>query len=312
MSGARIHAAGKRRVSTHLAVCGCLVTIAACGACETPTERSGRFVTTAAYAAEDAAPVEDRSAARASRAPLDELWPTIKRDLHDFPAAIWDDTKAVYGEPTNLLILGVGYGASLTLQKTGVDRTVEGNFQERRDRRFGRDGNLAINTAGNPAVHFAAAGLWYVIGQQTGDEKTYEVGTKLFRALTVNGLSVMLGQLASFEAAPNGEWGTFPSGHTSSTFAMAAVLDHEYGPWVGIPMYGLAGLVGYARLDDDEHYLSDVVMGGVMGLVIGHTIAHDNQPPELLGGSIVPYVNPESGATGLAWRFPIPNGPSKR
>jgi len=243
---------------------------------------------------------------------LDRLWPTIQRDLRDFPSAVWEDTKAVYAQPANLLILGAGYGTSLTLQRTGVDRTVERHFARHRGRTFGRDGNIGLNVAGNPAVHFAAAGLWYVAGQQTGDRKTYEVGTKLFRALTLNGLSVLLGQLLSFDAAPNGEWGTLPSGHTSSTFAVAAVLDREYGPWVGVPMYGLAGMVGYARLDDDEHYLSDVVMGAVMGVVIGHTIANDNRPPELFGGSIVPYVNPDSGSTGLAWRYPIPNGARRR
>ena len=92
-----------------------------------------------------------------------------------------------------------------------------------------------------------------------------------------------------------------PSGHTSSTFALAAVLHHEYGAAVGIPLYGLGVGVAYSRLEDGEHYLSDVVMGGVLGLVIGHTVANDGEPPRLFGGTILPYADQASGAMGIAW-----------
>ena len=37
-----------------------------------------------------------------------------------------------------------------------------------------------------------------------------------------------------------------------------------------------------------------------MGLVIGHTVARD-EPIELFGGTIQPYANPSTGATGIAW-----------
>ena len=54
---------------------------------------------------------------------------------------------------------------------------------------------------------------------------------------------VMLGQAATSDRSPNGEWGTFPSGHTSSTFVVASVLHEAYGPVVGIPLYALGTLV---------------------------------------------------------------------
>jgi len=45
---------------------------------------------------------------------------------------------------------------------------------------------------------------------------------------------------------------------------LAAVLDEYYGPLVGIPLYGLAGMVGLERMDDREHHFSDVVFGAVL------------------------------------------------
>ncbi len=231
--------------------------------------------------------------------PLPGLGETIKRDLKQFPTVLWDDTKAVYTNKQNLLVLGLTYGASSSIQEGGPDNTVEDSFRDggKLNKGFRDAGGLL----GNPAVHFGLAGLWYLIGQQEQNDHTYEVGKKLFRALTVSGLSTALGQAASWDRAPNGEWGTFPSGHTSSSFAFASVMDHEYGPVVGWPLYALSSFVAWTRLEDREHYLSDVVMGSVLGLVVGHTVASGGEPPKLFGGEIFPYADPMTGSTGVAW-----------
>jgi len=212
---------------------------------------------------------------------------------------LWSDTKAVYGNPANLLILGLTYGGSLAIQETGPDDTVEDSFRGGH-RTFGDDWRDGFGAVGNPGTHFALAGLWYVVGQQSGDTKTYEVGKTLFSALIINGLSTMAGQAASWDEGPNGEWGTFPSGHTSSMFTFASVMHEAYGPWVGAPLYALGGLVAYQRLETNEHYLSDVVMGGVMGLVIGHTVAGEHEF-NVFGGTVMPYVDPYSDFSGVAW-----------
>src|ERR1043166_6383971 len=110
----------------------------------------------------------------------------------------------------------------------------------------------------------------------------------------------MIGQTATWDKSPNGEWGTSPSGHTSSTFCIASVLHEAYGPAVGIPMYALGTLVAIERLDDREHYFSDVVFGAVMGTVIGHSVA-SGRDPEFFGWKVIPYADPrDGGSTGIA------------
>ncbi|MFQ5490352.1 MAG: phosphatase PAP2 family protein [Phycisphaerae bacterium] len=239
--------------------------------------------------------------ARASRraGPLPDLWGTIKRDLEEMPDDLWTDTKAVYGSPENLLILGLAYGGSLAVQEGGPDDTVENSFADGH-RTFKDDWLDGFGVAGNPGTHFALAGLWYLVGQQAQDEKTYNVGKTLFSALIINGLSTMVGQTATWDHSPNGEWGVFPSGHTSSTFTFASVMHQAYGHWVGGPLYALSALVAYERLESEEHYLADVLMGGVMGLVIGHTVSGEHEI-SFWGGRIEPFVDPASQTSGLAW-----------
>ncbi|MCP4592671.1 MAG: phosphatase PAP2 family protein [bacterium] len=246
----------------------------------------------------DERPAGDDSSPSVRRKPLPSFWGTVKRDVKEMPEVLWKDTKAVYTSTPNLLLLGLSYGGALAVQETGPDRTVEDHFRDHHI--FAEDARNIFAAAGNPGTHFALAGAWYLLGQQAQDEETYEVGRTLFSALIINGMSTLVGQAATWDRAPNGEMGTFPSGHTSSTFTVASVMHEAYGPWVGAPLYGLGVLVAMERLEDGEHYLADVLMGGVMGLVIGHTVAGEHEF-ELFGGKIVPYVDPATASSGIAW-----------
>jgi membrane-associated phospholipid phosphatase len=244
-----------------------------------------------------------REAASERRPPLGSFWETVKRDLKHMPDDLWRDTKRVYANPTNLIILGTAYGGSLVLQTTGPDDTVEDHFR-RGHHHFKEDWREAFAAAGNPGTHFGLAGLWYLVGQQTGDGKTYEVGKTLFSALIINGLTTFVGQTATWDRGPNGEWGSLPSGHTSSSFTVASVLHEAYGHAVGIPLYGLATLVAAERIEDNEHYLADVVMGAVIGTVIGHSVA-SGRDPEFFGWKLLPYADP-NGSAGVAFMKTLP------
>lgn len=231
------------------------------------------------------------------RGPLPGFYETLKRDVKEMPGLLWSDTKAVYTNPGNLLFL-LGAGGVSAALRPEVDDDFEDHF-DRHDM-FTGDWNDTFGALGNPATHFAAAGVFYLLGQQMQHDKTYEVGKRMISALTITGVSTMTLKVAANTRAPNGENLGWPSGHVSSTMAMATVLNDAYGPFVGVPMFGLTALVGAERMDDGEHHFSDVVFGAALGWVVAETVMKEHQP-EIFGGQVTPYFDPYSGNTGLAW-----------
>ena len=227
----------------------------------------------------------------------DGFWATVKQDLRDSPRELWDDTKASYWNGKNALVLVLAGGASLALRPE-VDDDIEDKYD--RSRSLSTGWGDAAGVLGNPATHFGLAAAAYTVSVLRKDAEDHERAKTLLSALIVNGASTMLLKAAANTEAPNGENFGWPSGHTSSTVTLAAVLDEYYGPWVGIPLYGLAGLVAFERLDDREHHFSDVVFGAALGYIIGKSVVR-NHKPMVLGGEITPYIDPTSGASGIAW-----------
>lgn len=65
----------------------------------------------------------------------------------------------------------------------------------------------------------------------------------------------------------SGGGSSFPSGHTSSAFAVATSISMCYPKWYVIaPCYLWAGAVGVSRIVLGVHYPSDVLAGAVVGM----------------------------------------------
>jgi undecaprenyl-diphosphatase len=94
----------------------------------------------------------------------------------------------------------------------------------------------------------------------------------------VTALAVLLVKLAVRRPRPAGDWGqlyrktdphSFPSGHTARVFMLAVVTLGLGPPWLGILLAIWAPLVGLSRVILGVHYLSDVLAGALLGVVIG-------------------------------------------
>jgi len=68
----------------------------------------------------------------------------------------------------------------------------------------------------------------------------------------------------------NIEDSSFPSGHTALAFSVASSLSRDiHGRWDDVALYAAASLTGLARINDNRHWLSDVVGGAAIGIFAG-------------------------------------------
>lgn len=138
----------------------------------------------------------------------------------------------------------------------------------------------------------------YVVGRLVGAPRVTHVGSDLIRAQALNGvLTIGLKAAARRHRPDSGNRRSMPSGHTSAAFASAAVLHEHFGWKTGVPAYAAAGFVGWTRVRDNHHWLSDVAMGAAVGLVAGHTVARGHRdrvwrivPVKTSGGAAVFFV----------------------
>jgi membrane-associated phospholipid phosphatase len=73
----------------------------------------------------------------------------------------------------------------------------------------------------------------------------------------------------SFESG----WDSFPSGHTTASFAVATVLAKIF-PRLALPAYGLASFVAVSRAVRGSHFPTDVMAGVCLGMAVGISVVH--------------------------------------
>ena len=105
---------------------------------------------------------------------------------------------------------------------------------------------------------------------------------------------------------PNGaDSNSFPSGHASNAFALAAVAERHWGWKAGLPAYGLAAAVALSRLQRNAHYLSDVMAGATLGYLVGRTVVRVNGGPAGTAKSPRVAVSPVVGRRTRAVRVEV-------
>lgn len=92
---------------------------------------------------------------------------------------------------------------------------------------------------------------------------------------------------------------SFPSGHTSSSFAAAATLTNRYGWKVGLPAHALAAFVGASRIEADRHDVVDVLAGAAIGSLSGFLITRKRDD----GVVIIPWADGDGAGLLIAGRF---------
>jgi membrane-associated phospholipid phosphatase len=135
-----------------------------------------------------------------------------------------------------------------------------------------------VRHVGQPEVYGTVTLGLLAAGLITGDDGVARTGGRLAASLATAALATEAGKFAfgrprpeqSLDAdgyVPFSGQVSMPSGHTSVAFALATSLaDDLHRPWATVGLYGLATAVGWSRINDNRHWLSDVGAGALVGI----------------------------------------------
>jgi len=221
------------------------------------------------------------------------------RLINELPVRVLSDANEAFSNTGNMTLLLLAGGASIAMHNSDADKNLNENFG--RHRAFNDTADKIFDYAGSPWSHLGATGLWYLFSEADNDELNRERAWTTLSALAITDSTIFALKAIRNNDTPNGKDLAWPSAHTASSFCMASVLDEFYGPEIGIPAYIGACFVGWRMMDSGDHWASDVVFGGTLGYVVGHSVAAKHKQLEIAGFKVEPMFDiGRRPSTGIA------------
>ena len=161
-----------------------------------------------------------------------------------------------------------------------VDGTVREDAQEHRTPAADRFAE-SVRHFGQPEVYGSVTAGILTAGLVTHNPRLIRTGTRLAGALAVAGVATNGLKMVAGRGRPDNQFldedpddfslfsghASWPSGHTAMAFAFATALGDElHQPVARYGLLAVATAVGWSRINDNRHWLSDVAAGAVVGI----------------------------------------------
>ena len=187
----------------------------------------------------------------------------------------WDGHDWLLTGATTVGIVGVGLL---------LDEEIEQDSQK--DRESGKDQALdKVGLLGTGVSLAVIGGLW-IGGELTDSPRAVDTALDCIESSVIASgiITPSIKFIVGRERPGNGDAfkfdpftsfsSSFPSGHTTQAFAVASVIAANYDdqPWIGATALTIAGVVGYSRINANQHYASDVLAGAAIGTAVGWSI----------------------------------------
>ncbi len=183
---------------------------------------------------------------------------------------LFDDTIRDFKQlPSRDTLTWLAVGGALALSSTTLDEPASATMSASSAL---EDPFQPGETIGGAKFQIVAATAAYAIGRFSGNRKAAAFGSDLLRAQIVTQTITAAAKMSVRRGRPDGTQFSFPSGHSSVTFASATVVQRHFGWKFGVPAYALASYVAASRIQEKRHYLSDVAFGAAVGIVVGRTV----------------------------------------
>ena len=167
---------------------------------------------------------------------------------------------------------------------------------------------------GQPVVFVPATVVPILVGLLSHNEALTMSGVRIGSSLLLAGattglLKYTVGRYrpdqtsTQYEFKPFSGHDSWPSGHTTMAFALAASASYElHRTWATVGLYTLAAGTGWSRMNDEKHWLTDV--GG--GVLIGITSAKFIDRQWSVFGLTAPSFLFSSEESSVSFTVPMP------
>ncbi|MCF6170776.1 MAG: phosphatase PAP2 family protein [Bacteroidales bacterium] len=205
----------------------------------------------------------------------------------------WTATKNIATGPARWK--GKQWGAAAGVVVTGVvlyiyDDDINAYFQQRQTTGKDNVSKYVFEPWGSGLYPAVLLGGFYIYGLAADNHKARQIALGGAQVFVMTAVSTQIIKHLGHRHRPYNdepanprlwegpfkgwEYTSFPSGHTSTAFALASFFSSVYKDkiWVGILSYGIATGVGLSRVYDNKHWASDVLAGAALGYAIGKTV----------------------------------------
>jgi membrane-associated phospholipid phosphatase len=223
---------------------------------------------------------------------------SISRDFLKDAGQIWSYPAHIRTRD----ILPIAGFAALTGFLIGNDEAIHrGVMDYRSSHAWVRAVSPVITQMGSYGA-WGTAALFLGVGLISGDKKSTETAVLASSAMLQSGILVTflkgifgrqrpfwadgvdhwsgpVGFFKRFESGQTGRYDSFPGGHSITAFSLATVVAMQYrkSVWVPILAYTTATGVALSRLTENKHWLSDSLVGSVLGYVIGRLVVRNHR-----------------------------------
>jgi len=154
---------------------------------------------------------------------------------------------------------------------------------------------------------WAVVGAYGLVGFAFHDQEAKDTAfdaamSALLSTAITDGVKIIVGRarpehnLGAAHFEPFGGDKSFPSGHSTTAFAIGSVIAaHSDQAWVKVSAYSIASLVAFSRVYHDEHWTSDVAAGALLGTLVGESVVRLNRLVRARGGKVAAYAAPIVG-----------------
>lgn len=258
------------------------------------------------------------SSAAAAVTPSDPL----KADTHALSprtgSPFFSDVKADYGHFYSLHTLsrlGVSLVGAAVLANTSLDQSIADDIQHHVRSQWTNDFSKAFKWPGADWTFYAGYGGLTLLGLAVKANPNKGIlgwGNRSFRAVLVGAPVVLVGQKLIGSNRPlygagGSHWHPFQSDHGISGHAFLGAVPFMtaatmvQNPWAKTGLYTLSTLTGLTRLNDNEHYFSQVLLGWSVAWLATHSVA--DTADDAHKASMTPYAMP--GGAGVVVMKPL-------